>query len=109
MDAEAVCHKSYHARFCSSKDLTFPSEKHKNLDRPQKHSMMSTVNSLCDWLEEVEMYTLGELHDPMTEMTENKNADVYSVKRLKQKLQDRYRDHLSFAEVNGRKKCSLLS
>ena len=65
--------------------------------------MMSAVNSLCDWLEEFEMYTLGELHDPMTDKIENKNDDVYSVKRLKQKLQDHYRDHLSFAEVNGRK------
>ena len=39
----------------------------------------------------------------MTEMTENENEDVYSVKRLKQKLQDRYKDHLFFAEVIGRK------
>ena len=39
----------------------------------------------------------------MTEMTENENEDVYYVKRLKQKLQYCYRDHLFFAEVNGRK------
>ena len=38
--AEAVHHKSCHARFCSSKDLTSPSEKRKSLGRPQKHSML---------------------------------------------------------------------
>ena len=65
--------------------------------------MLSAFNNLCDWLEEeVKLYTLGELREQMTEMTENENEDVYSVKRLKQKLQDRYRDHLFSAEVNGR-------
>ena len=93
-----------HARFCSSKDLISPSEKRKSLGRPQKHSTLSAFNNLCDWLEvEVELHTLGEMHKRMTEMTENENKDVYSVKRLKQKLQDCYRDHLFFVEVNGRK------
>ena len=65
--------------------------------------MLSAFNNLCDWLEEeVELYTLGELHERMTKMTENENEDVYSVKRLKQKPQDRYRNHLVSAEVNGR-------
>ena len=39
----------------------------------------------------------------MTKMTDNENEDVCSVKRLKQKLEDRYRGHLFFVEVNGRK------
>ena len=39
----------------------------------------------------------------MNEITENEIEDVYSVKRLKRKLQDCYRDHLFFAEVSGRK------
>ena len=60
--SEAVYHKSCRAHFCSSKDSTFPSEKCKSLSRPQKHSMLSAFNNLCDWLEEVELYTLGELH-----------------------------------------------
>ena len=104
MAPEAFYHKTCHARFCSSKDLTSPSEKRKSLGRPQKHSMLSAFNNYCDWLEkEVELYTLGELHEPMTEMNENENEDAYSVKRLKQKLQDRSRDHLFFAKINGRK------
>ena len=65
--------------------------------------MLSAFNNLCDWLEGVELYTLAELHKWMSEMTENENEDVYSVNKLKQKLQDRYTDHLFFAEVNGRK------
>ena len=104
MAPEAFYHKTCHARFCSSKDLTSPSEKRKSLGRPQKHSMLSAFNNYCDWLEkEVELYTLRELHEPMTEMNENENEDAYSVKRLKQKLQDRSRDHLFFAKINGRK------
>lgn len=103
--AEAVYHRSCHACFCSSKDLTYPSEKRKSLGRPQKHSVLSAFNNLYDWLEEEEgeLHTLGELHEAMTEMTENENEYVYFVKRLKQKLQDRYRDHLFFGEVSGRK------
>ena len=50
--AEAIYHKSCHAQFCSSKNLTSPSEKRKSLGRPQKHSMLSAFNNLCDWLEE---------------------------------------------------------
>ena len=66
--------------------------------------MWSAFNNLCDWLEEeIELYTLGELHERMTKMTDNENEDVCSVKRLKQKLEDRYRGHLFFVEVNGRK------
>ena len=85
-------------------DLTSPSEKRKSLGRPQKYPMRSAFNNLCDWVEEeVELYTLGELHERMTKVTENENEDVCSLKRLKQKLQDRYRGHLFFAEVNGRK------
>ena len=46
--------------------------------------MLSAFNNYCDWLEkEVELYTLGELHELMTEMNENENEDAYSVKRLK--------------------------
>ena len=61
--AEAVYHKLFYARVCSRKDLTSPSEKLKRLGCPQKHSMLSAFNNLCDWLEEeVKLYTLGELH-----------------------------------------------
>ena len=96
-EAKLFYHKFCHACFCSSKDLNSPSEKRKSLGQPQKHSMLSAFNNLCDWLqEEVELYTLGELHKQMTQMTENENEDVYSMKRLKEKLQDHYRDHLFF-------------
>ena len=71
-------------------DLTSPSEKRKSLGSSLKYPMRSAFNNLCDWLEkEVELYALGELHERMTKMTENENEDVCSVKRLKQKLQDR--------------------
>ena len=57
--------------------------------------MLPAFNNLYDWLEEeVELYKLSKLHERMTEMTQNENENVYSVKRPKQKLQDRYRDHL---------------
>ena len=58
---------------------------------------------LCQWLEseaDAELYTLAELHDKMTEFSGG--SDVYTPKRLKQKLHEHYEDFIFFAEVEGR-------
>ena len=44
-----------------------------------------------------ELYSLGELHDKMQEPSGSDNT--YTPKRLKQKLLDRYGDHIYFCEV----------
>jgi len=58
-------------------------------------------DKLCAWLEEVELVTLAELSQKSASLTGN--IDVYSEKWLKLKLVERYREHIVFAEVNGRK------
>ena len=46
------------------------------------------------------MYTLAELHTKMTEFSGD--SEVYTIKRLKQKLQEHYKEFIFFAEVDGR-------
>ena len=58
---------------------------------------------MCIWLEvdaDAELYTLQELHSKMSEMAGDEN--VYSIKRFKQKLQEKYGNKLYFAEIDGR-------
>ena len=53
---------------------------------------------MCLWLEdESELYTLEELQMKMLEYSGNN--DVYSTKRIKQKLIERYNNYVFFAEV----------
>ena len=46
------------------------------------------------------MYTLSELHEKLEELASG--SEVYTIKRLKQKLMDYYKDFIFFAEVEGR-------
>ena len=65
--------------------------------------MLYWFKMLCQWLESeagAESYTLTELHDQMKEISDN--SEVYTVKRLKQMLQEHYREFIFFAEVEGR-------
>ena len=62
---------------------------------------MKWFQMLYQWLESeagAEMYTLSELHAKMEEFSDG--SEVYSIKRLKQMLQEQYRNFLS--EVGGR-------
>ena len=65
--------------------------------------MQKWFEVLCIWLEgesDGELYSIQELHDKMTELADGE--EVYGEKRLKQKLEDKYKDSLVFAEVSGR-------
>ena len=74
---------------------------------PEMPSMVECSNKLCEWLEEeAELYTLVELHERMIDIAGSN--DVYSVKRLKQKFQDKYKDFIFFAEIQGRKNVVCL-
>ena len=69
--------------------------------RPVDESMQQWFQMLCIWLEvDAELYTLQELYNKMAEMAGNDS--VYSLKRLKQKLQEKYTEQLYFAEIDGR-------
>ena len=71
--------------------------------RPKDQMMLQWFKMLCQWLESeagAESYTLTKLHDKMKEISDN--SEVYTVKRLKQKLQEHYQEFIFFAEVDGR-------
>ena len=56
----------------------------------------------CVWIEnDNELYTLEDLRRKMLE--DSVDSEVYGVKRLKQKLQEKYKDFVFFAEICGRK------
>lgn len=65
--------------------------------------MLQSFNHLIEWLDSesgAELYTLAELHSKMTEFSDG--SVVYTIKRLKQKLQEHYKQHIFFATVEGR-------
>ena len=56
----------------------------------------------CQWLEsktDAELYTLTELHAKMVKLSGG--SDIYTLKRLKQKLNEHYEDFIFFVEVEG--------
>ena len=56
--------------------------------------MLKWFKVLIKWLESesgAERYTLTELHSKMVEFSDG--DDVYTIKRLKQKLQEHYKEH----------------
>lgn len=71
--------------------------------RPTDSGMLYWFQRLCQWLEseaDAELYTLMELHAKISAFSDG--AEVYTTKRLKQKLHEHYKDHISFAEIEGR-------
>ena len=75
-------------------------------NHPGRHpdnNMLITFEKLCDWLEEEDqgIYTIAELQIKMQELSED--GEVYSLKHIKRKLEERYAEHIFFAEVCGRK------
>ena len=92
----------YHRNCYSSFMLSISSVK--SVGRPKDEAMLGWFNSLCTCLEgegDTELYTLDELHEQMCRIAGG--CEVYSLKRLKQRLTDHYGDHVFFAEIQGRK------
>ena len=57
--------------------------------------MLQLFENLCYWLElqggtDLQLYTPSELHEKMKELASG--SEVYTIKRLKQKLLDHYKD-----------------
>ena len=87
----------------STKKKKRPGSKHQDGGRHQDEQMMHWFNLLIMWFESesgAELYTLSELHSKMAEFSDGSN--VYSMKRLKQKLQEHYQDYIFFANIEGR-------
>ena len=103
--ADAIYHKQCHSKFMLNKNLLSPCNDTdcKKGGRKPDVEMLEYFEMLCLWLEneaEEELYTLEELRLKMFEFS--KGNDVYSVKWLKQKLCDKYKDTLYFADVDGK-------
>ena len=70
--------------------------------RPVHAEMTEVFETVCFWLEnenDSEFLTLKELHE---KISLSKTGEVYTIKTLKQKLQDKYQDHIYFSEQHGR-------
>ena len=101
--AEAVYHVNCYSRFMLLKDQSSASTDKKGQGRPEDQKMMQCFEMLCHWMEsegDADFYTLAELHAKMTEFSGE--SEVYSIKRLKQKLEEHYKEFIFFAEVEGR-------
>ena len=103
--AEAIYHSKCFTRFMLNKEYeqTSVGNDSKIQGRPEDQLMLQWFKMLCQWLESeagAESYTLTELHDKMKEISDN--SEVYTIKRLKQKLQEHYKEFIFFAEVEGR-------
>ncbi|KAK6192248.1 hypothetical protein SNE40_003750 [Patella caerulea] len=71
--------------------------------RPSDRQLEQTFNELCQWLEDDnELHSLSEIHSQMERLSGD--GQSYSEKRLRQKLQEKYGDHVFFAQMGGSRK-----
>lgn len=73
--------------------------------RPEDNRMNHWFDVLCNWLEndsEAEMYTVLDLFAQMSDLAGGE--EVYTSKRLKQKLQDTYGEYVFFADLGRGKR-----
>ncbi len=99
--AEAVYHAACLSMFLGETDEN-PLEK-KSQGRAPNIQMQRAFEALCVWLESgggTELYTLSELHTKMDELSVG--SELYSIKRLKQVLEERYGECICLSEVEGR-------
>ena len=69
--------------------------------RPECPKVQAVFNITCDRLEiEIDLFTLEDFQLKMEEVSSD---EVYSVKKIKQKLQEKYKENIFFAEVSRRK------
>ena len=102
--ADAAYHKLCHSHFMLNRKR--PASSHvseSKRGRKPDAAMPLYFEMFCLWLEneaEKELDTLHELALKMSEFADG--DDTYSTKWLKQKLIDRHKDSIYFAEIDGR-------
>ena len=70
--------------------------------RPPDHDKNIYFEAACSWLEsQTEIQTVSEVYEHMLEIA-GSEENVYSAKWLKTKLKERYGDHVSFTEEEGK-------
>ena len=99
--AEGIYHRSCCKAFLNVKQVIV--EDISSAGRPPDPHMSKLFDQLCDRIEAAddELYTLTEMRDLMKRIGEC--DEVYSEKQIKQKLIEKYEDHIFFSEVCGRK------
>ena len=93
---EAIYHKNCHRNF-------YRTNVHPSCGRPVDSMKGETFDKVCEWLEvnDCEFLTLQDVVNKAQTLVPN-NDEVYSEKWIKQKLIQRYGDHIQFNEVRGR-------
>jgi hypothetical protein len=115
---ERPWNEAVRARLNSCHDLVHPNARYHNRclklflrpvrssnrpGRPVDELQKSAFNKLCDWLEdEIELRSVAEVHEKLAEISGGEN--VYSEKSLRDKLQDKYGDHILFSRIGGHRK-----
>ena len=74
----------------------------KSVGRPVNATCDENINAVSQWLEkEAEVYTLGEIHQKMVDLAGSK-GNGYSIKWMKKKLKDRYKEHVNFVAADAK-------
>lgn len=100
---EAVYHKSCYTKFTYIPKRGSASNVAGSVGRPVNEDMQTNFILLCEWLESnacAEIYSLQELYEIMQETAGS--SIVYSIKRLQQKLKDRYGEFIYFSSLCGK-------
>ena len=94
---EAVYHRLCHTNF-------YYISKYASVGRPVDSVKAETFEKLCEWMEvsDFEFLTLQDVVNKARALVPG-NDDVYCDKWIKQKLIQRYGDHIQFCEVQGRR------
>ena len=69
--------------------------------RPRNVSMTEAFENVCDWLEnsaECEVHAIQELYD---KMVEDNDGIAYTLNSFREKLKDRYKEHVYFVKSVG--------
>ena len=102
--AEAVYHAQCFSQFMLNKEKCSTLSTVNAQGRPVDAEMLQWFEMLCPWIKSeacAELYTLSELHTKMVEFSDNE-SEVYTIKRLKQKLQEHYKEFIFFSDIQGR-------
>jgi len=102
---EAVYHRRCLTTFTTLWPGKTPGVDHKAPGRPVSEKKLETFEAMCRWIElcDDELSTLGELQDKMQDLAFGDEDAVYSKPQLKIKLEEKYGDHIFFAEVAGKR------
>jgi len=89
------------AFYFSGSIFRFTLSKAEKAGRKENSSMAEYFDRVCTWFEsEMVPVTTSELHAKMAELADSK--DIYSMKHLKRKLEERYKDDIIISQAEGK-------